>query len=129
MRRCSPGSYLHRRARPAGRDRRPRREPAPSMPPIASPAVPIGTGGLDSSAIGVPKTQEASVPTAPSYGFAAPADKLTGQPTVVYPVAHAPAPAISSVPTRFEQIKTILAAIGVFAVLFHVIRLIGAVAG
>ena len=57
------------------------------------------------------------------------------QPPPSRPPAAAAAAAVSPrvetsfTPSRAEQIKTILAAVGVFALLFHAVRLIGAMAG
>jgi hypothetical protein len=53
---------------------------------------------------------------------------LSGPPAVAA-AAVPPRVDASSAPSRAEQIKTILAAIGVFALLFHAVRLIGAMAG
>jgi hypothetical protein len=44
-------------------------------------------------------------------------------------VAQSPSAAASLPLTRAEQIKTILAAVGIFAILFHAIRLIGSAVG
>ena len=131
-------------------------QPAPAAAIIARE---VTAGGPDSSAIGMPKAQEGAVGTtaglsnsaSPSYPLASnvsPAypsctagqaghhacmvdgtQLLASNSSTTYPVARAAGPVLPDVPNRFEQIKTLLAAIGVFAVLFHVIRLIGAAAG
>jgi hypothetical protein len=63
--------------------------------------------------------------------------KLPGGAASVGPVAEVPAAGASAewpdpaapAPTRVERIKTMLAAIGVLAILFHALRLLGAAAG
>jgi hypothetical protein len=81
----------------------------PQEPPPSYYQTPGATAGLSSS---VTRTT------------GSPGDALPDKPAV------APGPVMAAAqPSRAEQIKTILAAIGAFAVLFHGIRLIGAAAG
>ena len=108
-------------------------QPAPAAAIVAREVTASGaTAGLSSSVSpGYPLASRAS-PSYPSLtaGQASSGPQIyANNSSAVYPVAHAPTPALPDVPNRFEQIKTLLAAIGVFAVLFHVIRLIGAAAG
>jgi S1-C subfamily serine protease len=89
--------------------------PPPTAPQSAPPAALVDK-----------KAEPASLPTPPLVAVT---------PAPVAPVvASAPAPAavaapLPALPSRGDQIKTILAAIGVIAILFHAIRLLGAAAG
>ncbi len=67
-----------------------------------------------------------SVPETPVYRETQP---RASSPPAAAAAAVLPRADVSLVPSRAEQIKTALAAIGVFALLFHSVRLIGAMAG
>ena len=64
----------------------------------------------------------------PTYQQTQPVPAVKNQPgATIMPNRSSPVVAVAQ-PSRAEQIKTILAVIGAFAILFHGIRLIGAAA-
>lgn len=91
-------------------------------------ARPVGPYAVGAQAAGAPPTVTAVSPGATGAGTALPANRPAGSSQVSNPLQSS-LPAADLPPTRAEQIKTILAAIGIISILFHGIRLVGATAG
>jgi hypothetical protein len=95
----------------------PRVADARPMVPVARPPAP-----------GVSTAMESQRPMARTQGQIVAAGRPGGPPGASVPAANG-VPVVDTTPTRGEQIKTILAVIGIISILFHGIRLIGASVG
>ena len=107
-----------------------RRNPAPvaaipaAMPVVVSAAAPTATPTATASRTeAVREVASHSAPMAPVSTLPAPAAAMTPAP------ASSPAPSPAAPLPTTEHIKMILAAIGVLAVLYHALRLLGAAIG